>query len=584
MTYRAPVESILFLLRSVLDYREVSATERFRDASDDACAAILGEAAKLSETELAPLNRTGDRQPPELENGVVRCPPGFLEAYRAIADGGWVGISAAPDYGGMGLPVTLQMAVGEMMSSACLALALNPLMTQGQIGALERHGDEPQRRLYLPHLISGAWTGTMNLTEPQAGSDVGALRCRAEPNEDGSHAITGQKSFISWGDHDLAENICHLVLARLPGSPAGTRGISMFIVPKFLPDPNGRPGVRNALGPVSLEKKLGMHGSPTAAMHFDGATGWLVGEPGRGLAAMFTMMNHARLGVAAQGVGVAESATQAATAYALERVQGRSGIEGGSGTILDHADVRRMILQMMTLTRAARAICLDTAISLDMAEATGAESWAARAAFLTPVAKGFCTDAGSEVADLGIQVHGGAGYIEETGVAQYWRDVRVTRIYEGTNGIQAGDLVGRKLDDGGRAARSLLNEVAGTVAVARKMSSGTDAGGLERSARALETAMRAVAVATSRLAAQVHGSHRGAGAAAYLRSVALTLGGHYLLKGALSDLASATDRRLAESFCARLLPEAAMLAEVAGSGSRDLYALSPAELAGEVGI
>ena len=484
----------------------------------------------------------------------------------------------------MGLPVTLQMAVGEMMSSACLALALNPLMTQGQIGALERHGDRAQRGMYLPKLVSGTWTGTMNLTEPQAGSDVGALRCRAEPNDDGSFAISGQKTFISWGDHDLAENICHLVLARLPGSPSGTRGISMFIVPKFLPDPDGRPRVRNALRPVSIEKKLGMHGSPTAMMQFDGATGWLVGEPGRGLAAMFTMMNHARLGVAVQGVGVAESATQAAVAYALERVQGRSEVDGGSGTILDHADVRRMVVQMMTLTRAARAICLDTAISIDMAEATGTDSWAARAAFLTPVAKGFCTDAGSEVADLGIQVHGGAGYIEETGVAQYWRDVRVTRIYEGTNGIQAGDLAGRKLDDGGRAARSLLDEVAATVAAARKMNPGTESGALERSALALENAMRAVAVATSRLGSKTCGLDRGAGAAAYLRSFALMLGGHYHLKGALSDTASAADRGLAESYCARLLPEATTLADVAGSGSRDLYLLSPAALAAEIGI
>ena len=567
--YRAPVAETMFLLRSVLGFDRVMASERHSDVTFEVVEAILDQAAKLSEDVLAPLNAVGDREPTRLSDGAVSCAPGFKEGYRAIADGGWIGISAPPEYGGMGLPTTLQMAVGESMSSGCLSLALNPLMTQGNVLALANHADEDLKDIYLPRLVSGEWAGTMNLTEPQAGSDVGALQCRAEPNGDGTYAITGTKIFISWGDHDLADNICHLVLARLPDSQPGTRGISMFLVPKFIPDADGDPGEANSLRPVSLEGKLGMHGSPTAVMAYEGAVGWLVGQPGKGLASMFTMMNNARLGVAVQGVGVAEAATQTAFAYAQERRQGRPPTADGTGPIVDHPDVRRMLMQMKTLTMAARALCLDTAISCDLARATGDEAWAQREAFLTPIAKAFSTDVAAEVADLGIQVHGGAGYVEETGAAQFWRDVRVTRIYEGTNGIQAGDLVVRKLGDGGETARRLLADIRNTAAQAKsgdRASRGAAAASLGRAADALSDATDAIAGFNDR-------ADREAGAADYLRAFGMVLGGHYLLRASVAEDAAPEAGPLADFFCARMLPTAIVNAELSALGSRDLYAM-----------
>ena len=355
MTYHAPTTEIAFVMREVLGTGRLAETARFAEATGEMTEAILGEAGRLAEEVLAPLNRAGDLEPARLENGVVRCSPGFGDGYRAIAEGGWVGISGDPEHGGMGLPMILTTAVNEMMSSACLSLALNPLMTQGQIDALEHHASDEIRALYLPKLNSGQWTGTMNLTESQAGSDVGALRTKAEDRGDGTFAITGQKIYISWGDHDVAENVCHLVLARLPDGAPGTRGISLFLVPKFIPDADGNPGVANSLKPISLEHKMGLHGSPTAVMEFDGATGWMVGAPHKGMAAMFTMMNNARLGVGVQGLSQAEGALQKALAYAGERRQGKSPVEGGTGAIVDHADVRRMLMTMKALTAMARA-------------------------------------------------------------------------------------------------------------------------------------------------------------------------------------------------------------------------------------
>ena len=337
MTYRAPVEEMAFCAK-ITGQDQLADTELFGEATPETRAAILDEAAKLCEGALDPVQRSGDLEPARLENGVVRCSPGYREAYEAIAEGGWVGISAGTEHGGMGLPISMATLVNEMMSSACLSLSLCPLMSQGQIEALEAHGSDEIQELYLPKLISGEWTGTMNLTEPQAGSDVGALTTKAEPNGDGTYAISGQKIYISWGDHDVAENICHLVLARLPEGAPGTKGISLFLVPKFLPDESGNPGVANTLRPISLEHKLGLHGSPTAVMEYDGATGWMVGPEHGGMAAMFTMMNNARLGVGVQGLGVAEAATQKAIAYAKDRKQGRT--PDGSSSILGHADVR----------------------------------------------------------------------------------------------------------------------------------------------------------------------------------------------------------------------------------------------------
>ncbi|RMH41170.1 MAG: acyl-CoA dehydrogenase, partial [Alphaproteobacteria bacterium] len=440
-----------------------------------------------------------------------------------------------------------------------------PLMTQGQIEALEHHASDEIKALYLPKLISGEWCGTMNLTEPQAGSDVGALRTRAVPNGDGTHAITGQKIFISWADNDFTENVCHLVLARLPDAPEGSRGISLFMVPKRIPDADGRPGQANSLGPVSLEHKMGLHGSPTAVMQYDGATGWMIGEPNRGLAAMFTMMNNARLGVGIQGVGVAEAATQAAVAYALERRQGRAPIENGHGTIIDHADVRRMLMTMRADTFAARSIALECAVSIDLGRATGDADWLARAAFLTPIAKAFGTDVGIDVASTGMQVHGGMGYIEETGAAQYLRDVRVTAIYEGTNGIQAMDLVGRKLADGGEAAARLLDEIEKVAEDARARE--------PELARGVWQAAETLRETTEWMVSQAP-NDRFAGAAPYLRAFGRLLGGHFHLRAALAEGGQGPRSALARFYIRRLLPEHAGLCVHAREGADDLYAMA----------
>ncbi|MFC6687391.1 acyl-CoA dehydrogenase [Jhaorihella thermophila] len=566
MSYCAPVSEYEFLLRNVLKFNRVTETERFSEATDDLVHAILTEAAKMCDEVMAPLNRAGDLHPARLENGVVRTSPGFAEGWKAIAEGGWISMSASPEYGGMGLPHTLTTAVNEMMSGACLSLQMAPLMSQGQIEALEHHASDEIKALYLPKLMSGEWSGTMNLTEPQAGSDVGALTSKAVPNGDGTYAISGQKIFISWGDNDFTENVCHLVLARLPDGAPGTRGISLFLVPKLIPDENGNPGRANSLRVVSLEHKMGLHGSPTCVMEYDGATGWLIGEPHKGLACMFTMMNNARLGVGGQGVGVAEAALQKALAYALERKQGKTP----SGTIIDHADVRRMLLEMKADIFASRAILLACAIAIDVANATGDEAYKARAALLTPIAKTFGTETGIRVAELGQQVHGGMGFIEETGAAQYYRDVRVTSIYEGTNGIQAMDLVGRKMMDGGEAAIRMLEEIEARTEAAR--SSIPDLG-----TPVWESAENLREV-TEWLVEQTDMNERFAGALPYLRAFARVLGGFAHLGAALADPGGPREK-LARFYIHRMLPEHASLLEQARAGAGDLYALTNDELA-----
>ncbi len=571
MTYRAPVSEFRFLFDHVVGLDQVTATERFAEAAGDVTDAILAEAGRMCEEVLAPLQRVGDQHPAVLENGIVRTSPGFADGYRAIAEGGWISTSAPPEYGGMGLPQALTTAVNEMMASACLSLQLNPLMTQGQIEALEHHASEELKALYLPKLISGAWSGTMNLTEPQAGSDLGALRARAEPAGDGTYRISGQKIFISWADNDFTENVCHLVLARLPDAPPGTKGISLFMVPKRIPNPDGSVDATNSLRVVSLEHKMGLHGSPTAVMEYDGATGWMVGAPHAGLAAMFTMMNNARLGVGVQGIGVAEGAFQKALAFALERRQGRAPIENPTGTIIDHADVRRMLMTMKAETFAARAIALANAIATDMERATGSADWAARAALLTPITKAFGTETGMKVAELGMQVHGGMGYIEETGAAQFYRDVRVTAIYEGTNGIQAMDLVGRKMRDGGEAAFRLIDEIEKDAEAAR--------GRLPAFAGPLWDAAETLRETTEWLVAQGEINERFAGAIPFLRAFARVLGGHYHLRAAIAEGGKGPRTALARFYITRLLPEHSGLCAHARAGAADLYALAPEEFA-----
>ena len=557
MPYEAPLSDYRLLL-ATLGFGQIAATARFGHATPDTVDAILTEAARLSETTLAPLNRAGDLHPAMLVDGVVRTSPGFAAGFRAVAEGGWIGISAAPKHGGMGLPLALATCVGEMMGSACLSLQLCPLMTQGQIDALEIHASPELQALYIPKLISGQWNGTMNLTEPQAGSDVGALRTKAEPLGDGTYAITGEKIYISWADNDFTQNTCHLVLARLPDGGAGTKGISLFMVPKILPDAAGTLGARNALRVVRLEHKMGLHGSPTGVMAYEGAKGWLVGEPHKGMAAMFTMMNAARLGVGMQGVCVAEAALQQALTYAEARVQGRTALEGPG--VIGHPDVRRMLAEMRAETFAARAIGLACAVAIDMGRATNDAAWQARAAFLTPIAKAYGTDTGHHVAHLGIQVHGGMGFIEDSGAAQFARDVRVTQIYEGTNGIQALDLVGRKMMDNGAAAFALLDEVAQTAALSRP-----DLG------QPVLEAVQALRTATHTLLAQDALDRSGA-AVAYQSAFAQVLGAGFHLEAAQAD---PTRLPLTRFAITRLLPRhAAWLAEAqhGAAGLSDLSA------------
>lgn len=561
MAYKAPVDDIRFILRHILPFDQIAATDRFAEATDETVDAILTEAGRMTTEVLAPLNRGSDLQGAKLENGAVRSSPGFDVGFRAIAEGGWIGLSADPEYGGAGLPQVLNMAVSEMMGGACLSLQLNPLLTQGQIEALEHHASDEMKALYLPKLTSGEWSGTMNLTEPGAGSDVGALTSRAERADDGTYRITGQKIFITWGDSDLSENVCHAVLARLPDGSPGTKGISLFMVPKYLPDENGRAGVANDLRVVSLEHKLGIHGSPTCVMSYEGAKGWLIGKEHGGMAAMFTMMNNARLAVGTQGVAVAEAALQHAAAYATERHQ--------MGAIVRHADVRRMLATARAEVFAARAICLSCAAALDMARATGDAEWAARAALLTPIAKAHGTDVGVRVADTGIQVHGGMGFVEETGAAQYLRDVRITPIYEGTNGIQAMDLVGRKMMDGGEAAMRLLDEVMDGVQAAQ--------GAAPDLARPVWEAAEALREATAAIV-EAGAQDRFAGAVPYLAAFARVLGASYHLTAALAG--DDARKALARIYITRVLPRNAGDLAEARAGVADLDAVPDAAFAG----
>jgi len=559
MPYQAPVNEYKFIFDRVVPLGPVVANECFSEASQDLTDAVLNECGKMCDTVMAPLQRPGDLNPAKLENGVVRTSPGFMDGYAAIAEGGWVGISATPVHGGMGLPLALNTAMHDMMSGACLSLNLCPLLSQGQIEALEHHASPDLQNIYLPKLISGAWTGTMNLTEPQAGSDVGALSSKAELQADGTYKISGQKIFITWGEHDVAENICHLVLARLPDGKPGPKGVSLFLVPKFIPNADGSLGARNDLRCVSLEHKLGIHGSPTAVMEFSEAKGWLVGQEHNGMACMFTMMNNARLAVGMQGVGVAEGAYQHALAYAMDRKQGRSMVAEGTGTIIDHADVRRMLAQMKSEIFAARSIGVACAVAIDMAKATGDAEWLARAAFLTPIAKSFGSDVGVAMADIGVQIHGGMGFVEETAAAQYLRDVRITPIYEGTNGIQAMDLVARKMADGGAAAFALMDDIEALAAVSSSNFSNAVQASVAELRSTTEWLLRQELI------------DRFAGAVAYQKAFARVLGGYFHLIAAMSG--EGKRMRIAAFYINSLLPEYTALCSQARAGSRDLYEL-----------
>jgi acyl-CoA dehydrogenase len=586
--YTAPVDDIVFTLKHVAGLGEAIDQGLLGELAEDIVDAILHEAGRFATEEVAPLAEIGDRQGSRLVDAGVKTPDGWSDLYKHWAAGGWNGLTAPEEFGGQALPHMLNVAALEMWNSGSMAFALAPTLTMGAIEALVAHGSNYLKNTYLEKLVSGEWTGTMNLTEPQAGSDLGALKTRAERHSDGTYRIFGQKIFITWGEHDVADNIVHLVLARLTDAPAGTRGISLFLVPKFLPEEDGTPGKRNDLFCHSLEHKLGIHGSPTCTMIFGdgkhgaekGAIGWLIGEENKGLACMFTMMNNARLAVGMQGVAICEAATQQALAYARDRTQGKApGWQGGGmSPIIQHPDIARTLLTMKALTQGSRAICYACAHAIDMAhaldDAETKKHWQERAALLTPIAKSFATDAGVDVASMGIQVHGGMGFIEETGAARYLRDARIAPIYEGTNGIQAIDLVLRKLPlSGGDQVRGFIEELKAVAASARTANDKA----FGEAAVYLDAAIVDLEQATEwLLSAQQNENVAGAlaGATPYQRLFGLVLTGVYLAKGAL---ASADDGKKAYRIALFRFGAENMLAEttalkdrvVAGGASLD---------------
>jgi len=591
MAYHAPTRDMSFILNDVLGLQELGFPDLGRDLVD----AVLEEGGKLASEVLAPLNGPGDREGCRLESDGVRTARGFAQAYRQWVEGGWASLAATPDFGGQGLPLSVAVAAQEMWNAANISFGLCPLLSQGAVEALTTHGSQALKDRYLAKLISGEWTGTMNLTEPQAGSDLNALKAKAIPLGEGRYAITGTKIFITYGDHDMAENIVHLVLARLPDAPAGTRGISLFLVPKFLVNADGSLGERNDAHCIGIEEKLGIHASPTCVMSYGekgGATGWLIGEENRGLACMFTMMNNARLLVGTQGVALADRATQHALAYARDRKQGRaagtSAPAGEMSPIIEHADIRRTLMTMKALTQAARMICYATGVALDQAHiATSAEtreSGKTRADLLTPIAKSFSTDIAVEVASMGVQIRGGMGYIEETGAAQFLRDARILPIYEGANGIQAIDLVTRKLPLGnGAVVSDLMEEIAQTArdAAARGEAFLAMGEGLADACKTLEDA-------NVYMAEQLKSTPQNAlaGASPYLRLFGTVLGAHFLIRAALvatspaHPAAFAKTRLVTAQFYAdNILPAASGLAHSACAGAETLYALDATALA-----
>ena len=579
MTFRAPVRDLAFALRHVADFGRLA--DAYPEADADTVDAVLEASGVFASEVLAPINRQGDLVGAKLENGVVRAAPGFADAYKAFAEAGWTSLAAAPEHGGQGLPKALEIATLEMVQAANMAFGLCPMLSLGAIEALALHGTERHKSVFLPKLVSGEWTGTMNLTEPQAGSDLAALTTMATPDGQGGWTISGQKIFITWGDHDAADNIVHLVLARTPDAPPGVKGISLFLASKVLVDDDGKMGAGNDVRVGGLEHKLGIHGSPTCVMLFEGAKAELVGKLHGGVAHMFTMMNAARLQVGAQGVAIAERAYQQALNFSLERVQGRSAWTGAyPSRLFDHPDVRRTLLLMKAKIEAARGICLSTAVAADLAHAAADEETRAaaklREELLTPIAKAWSTDVGVEVASLGVQIHGGMGFIEETGAAQHYRDARITPIYEGTNGIQAIDLIGRKLGlADGQAVADLMDDIRDTIEALKA----ADAS-LAPVAGRLEAALNAAASATAWLVERRARSMPDAlsGATAYLKLLGDTVGGWMLAKGALAPEAEALRGQLLRVYAESVLAQVPGQLAAVTLGQDDLVAVKPEAL------
>ena len=544
MTFASPVKQMIFALKEMANYSDIIESELWPDLDDNFIETLLNEAAKLADNSIAPLNQSADKAGSILNNGNVYTAPGFKEAYKELVNSSWGTLSGLKDYGGQGLPKTIAVMIQELWNTSCMSFSLCPMLTQGAVEAISHHGTDNQKKEYLPRLLTGEWSGTMNLTEPQAGSDVGALKTSAKKNSDGSYSIKGTKIYITYGDHDMAENIIHLVLARMEGAPEGNNGISLFIVPKFIKNQKSKELEKNDLQCIGLEDKLGIHASPTCVMSFGeniGAKGFLLGEENRGLACMFTMMNNARLNVGMQGVGIAERSLQQSLEYSKERKQGRhyNGKSKNSVNIIDHPDVLRTLIKMESLTQASRAICYDNAIAIDLAQNHKdekiREKYQLKADLLTPISKSWATDIGVEVASLGIQVHGGMGFIEDTGVAQYYRDSRIAPIYEGTNGIQAIDLVTRKLKiSDGLAIKNFLDEIKET---SKKCSEKND-NDFIKIANNLNAAVKEIEICTEKLLEWTKENKLRSvlfSASDYLELFGITAGSHYLSRGALSE-------------------------------------------------
>ncbi len=590
MSFTPHINDLKHAMNTISGFSDLVEGGTYGELSNDLVEAVLEEAGKFAAEVLAPLNEVGDKHGAKLKDTVVTTAPGWAQAYGEWVAGGWGTLPCEPDYGGQGLPITMSLAVQELWNTANSAFGIGTLLTQGAVEAIVSHGSDALREKYLHKMSSGEWMGTMNLTEPQAGSDLAALRTKAEPQDDGSYKITGTKIFITHGEHDLTENIIHLVLARLPDAPEGTRGISLFLVPKILVNDDGSLGQRNDVKCVGVEEKLGIHGSPTCVMAYGedgGAIGWLVGEENRGLNCMFTMMNNARLHVGMQGVAIAERAYQQALAYAQDRKQGRRPGEDGMVAIIEHPDIRRMLMTMRGLTAAARAICFATARALDLSRHGGAEDERTSnddlASLLTPVAKAFGTDVGCDVSSLGVQVHGGMGFIEETGAAQHFRDARITPIYEGTNGIQAIDLATRKLPmKGGAVVKQHIAElkcIAEAALASNNPAFGQMGYALNEAVDDLEEATDWMLETLADQQDQVLAS-----ATPYLRLFGLASGGAYLAKGALALAQSANGEAnnadqaritIARYVAENHLPETKGLKTIVRTGADAIAAATP---------
>jgi len=594
MSYTAPVKDIQFTLEHVIGLSDIAALEGFEDASPDLVEAILEESARFTADVLAPLNHIGDRQGSRLHEGEVTTPDGWAQAYAQFVENGWGSLSFPPEFGGQGLPLSVAAAVQEMWHSANMSFGLCPLLTQGAVDAIVHHGSEAQKATWLPAMVEGRWAGTMNLTEPQAGSDLAAVRTRAEPHADGAYRISGQKIYITYGEHDLTENIVHLVLARLPDAEPGVKGISLFIVPKFLVEDDGTLGARNDVTCVSLEHKLGIHASPTCVMSYGddgGATGYLVGEAGRGLVYMFTMMNQARHAVGVEGYGIAERAYQKAVGYARDRRQGRTllGRTEDEHAIINHPDIRRILMTMRSGIEAMRALGLECAAAFDRAarhpDADERQRQQRRGELLTPLVKGWSTEFGVELCSLGVQVHGGMGFIEETGAAQFLRDARITPIYEGTTAIQANDLIGRKTArDGGEALRALLGDIQQTLTELDK----ADHLDLKAVAKRLRPALAATQTTADWLLGQNDPTLPAAGAVEFLMMMGRLCGGWMIARQALAARAAQSEAdadqawldaklTLARYYAERMLPLVEAAQTIVVDGAKSTVALDAAQ-------